>query len=358
MKMKSIKLFALLLVSAFVLAACGGGAASGPVTQVNEGLVILEWSGYETETYWEPFAAEHPDITPDYAFFGEDAEALSKAQSGFSFDVVHPCGSWWGLYVEAGLVQPIDTSRLENFDELFPELVAHGVINGQQYFIPWDWAFESITVRTDLVAEAPTSWADLWDPQYQGQIAIFDSGESTFLTAAYALGFDPYNTTPEQQDQIKQKLIELKPNLLTYWADYTEIIQLLGSGDVAIGANTWNDAWATLNDEGYAVEYVNPSEGMISYACGFGIAADSANVDLAYDYIDALIDAQSNANMANDYYYGAANMNSVELLDPALVAKFHFDDLSVLDATNFQHPLTQEQREMMTSIWNEVKASQ
>lgn len=353
---RMMKLTGLLILTAFLLAACGGQV--GPAAQKNDSLTILEWSGYETDTYWEPFATEHPDIQPEYAFFGEDAEALSKAQSGFEFDVAHPCGSWWGLWVEAGLVQPIDTSRLEHFDELFPELAEKGMINGQQYFIPWDWAFESITVRTDLVEDVPDSWADLWDPQYAGHVAIFDSGESTFLTAAYSLGIDPYNTTPEQQEQIKQRLIELKPNLLTYWVDYNEIIQLMGSGDVWVGANTWNDAWATLNDEGVEVEYVDPIEGRISYSCGFGISANTENLDLAYDYIDALIDPQSNANMANDYYYGAANMNSVELLDPALVEKFHFDDLSVLDQTNFQQPLTQEQREMMTTIWNEVKAEQ
>lgn len=355
--MKKIsRLIVILAAATLLLTACGGGQ-TGAVEQKNDSLTLLEWSGYETETYWEPFAAEHPDIQPEYAFFGEDAEALSKAQTGFYFDLVHPCGSWFGLYVEAGLVQPIDTSRLEHFDELFPELAEKGVFNGQQYFVPWDWAFESITVRTDLVSEVPDAWADLWDPQYQGQIAIFDSGESTFMTAAYALGIDPYSATEEQAEQIKQKLIELKPNLLTYWADYTEINQLLASGDVAIGANTWNDAWATLNDEGYEVEYIDPTEGRISYACGYGISAETENLDLAYDYIDALIEAQSNANMANDYYYGAANMNSVELLDPALVEKFGFDDLSVLDRTNFQQSLTEEQREMMTGIWNEVKAA-
>ncbi|MEX1071297.1 MAG: extracellular solute-binding protein [Anaerolineales bacterium] len=351
--MKHTKFFGLFLVMAMLagmLAACGSDAGIG--------LTILEWSGYESETYWAPFAAEHPDVQPSYAFFGEDAEALSKAQSGFAFDIVHPCGSWWGLWVEAGLVQPIDTSRLENFGDLFPELAEKGVINGEQYFIPWDWAFESITVRSDLVEEVPDSWADLWDPQYAGHVAIFDSAESTFLTAAYALGLDPYNTTPEEQDQIKQKLIELKPNLLTYWIDYTEINQLIASGDVWLGANTWNDAWATLAEEGYEVEYVVPTEGMISYSCGFGISANTANLDLAYDYIDALIDPESNANMANDFYYGAANTLSVPMLDPALVEKFHFDDLSILATTNFQQPLTQEQREMMSAIWNEVKAEQ
>jgi spermidine/putrescine transport system substrate-binding protein len=339
------------ILLAGMLAACGGGASE-------PGLTVLEWSGYETDTYWAPFAEKHPDIQPEYSFFAEDAEALSKAQSGFDFDLVHPCSSWWGLWVEEGLVQPIDTSRLENFPELFPELAAAGVINGEQYFIPWDWAFESITVRTDLVEEVPDSWADLWDPQYAGHVAIFDAGESTFLTAAYALGIDPYNPTDEEVQQIKQKLIELKPNLLTYWADYTEINQLLAAGDVWVGANTWNDAWATLDSEGYEVEYIDPIEGRLSYACGYGISSESENLDLAYDYIDALIDEVSNANMANDYYYGAANMNSVALLDPALVEKFHFDDPTVLSSTNFFQPLTQEQRELMTRIWNEVKSEQ
>jgi spermidine/putrescine transport system substrate-binding protein len=113
-----------------------------------------------------------------------------------------------------------------------------------------------------------------------------------------------------------------------------------------------------LNNEGYSVEYVDPKEGRISYACGYAISANTKNIDLAYDYINALIDAQSNANMANDYYYGAANMNSIPLLDPALVAKFHFDDPAVLAQSNFQESLTQEQREIMTTIWNEVKAQQ
>src|SRR3990172_622492 len=130
--MKKIsRLIVILAAATLILTACGGGQ-NGAVEQKNDSLTLLEWSGYETETYWEPFAAEHPDIQPEYAFFGEDAEALSKAQTGFYFDLVHPCGSWFGLYVEAGLVQPIDTSRLEHFDELFPELAQAGVIDGKQ----------------------------------------------------------------------------------------------------------------------------------------------------------------------------------------------------------------------------------
>ena len=350
MKKISIKKVSLLCLLALALAACGG-QGGGP-------FVIVDWSGYELESYWEPFAAEHPDVTPEYSFFAEDSEALSKVQSGFQFDLVHPCNSWWALYVEEGLVQPIDTSRLENWDGVYPQLAAQGEFNGEQYFIPWEWGYESITVRSDLVAEMPDSWNDLWDPQYAGKVAIYDSAESTFVLAATALGIDPYSASDEEVQQIKQYLIDLKPNLLTYWGDYTEVNQLLAQGDVWLGANTWNDAYAYLLEEGIEAEFLDPIEGRLGWICGYGISAEAQNLDLAYDYIDALLDPQSSANMANDYYYGVANAEALSLMDPGFVELLQLGDPAVLDRTNFYQSLTNEQREMMATIWNEVKAGE
>ncbi|MGH8614204.1 MAG: ABC transporter substrate-binding protein, partial [Gammaproteobacteria bacterium] len=201
-----------------VLAAGALGAMllTGCAPRVDQ-LVVLDWAGYELPEFWAPFAAANPEITVDYSFFAEDAEAYAKLQTGFAADVVHPCNSWWGLYVENGLVQPIDTSKLSNWSGVHQELAELGKFDGQQYFVPWEWGYESILVRTDLVAEVPDSWIDLWDPQYAGHVALWDSGEASFVMAAVSMGVDPYEATAEQREQIKQRLIELKPNLLTYW---------------------------------------------------------------------------------------------------------------------------------------------
>ncbi|HSN78360.1 MAG TPA: extracellular solute-binding protein, partial [Anaerolineae bacterium] len=230
---------ALLAVMPLLLAACGAAtpaaqpasedtsSSSGPSTQGGN-LVVLEWAGYELPQFYEPFTAQYPEVEVDYSFFSEDAEAFAKLQSGFDVDLMHPCNPWWGLYVEQGLVQPIDTSKLTHFDQLDPDMVALGQFNGQQYFIPWDWGFESILVRTDKVETIPQSWADLANPEYAGRLAIWDSGEANHIIAALALGFDPWNTTAEQDEQIKQWLIDLKPNLLTYWVDFSELAQQVG----------------------------------------------------------------------------------------------------------------------------------
>ncbi len=344
------KIIVAFLLAAMVLTGCGGGSDSE--------LVVLEWSGYETESYWAPFTEAHPEVKPAFSFFADDAEALAKTQSGFSFDVVHPCSSWWGLYVEMGLVLPLDTSRIPNFDLLYPELAAMGQFDGEQYFIPYDWGYESILVRTDLVEDVPDSWADLWDPQYQGHVSIFDSAEVGFMVAAVVLGIDPYNPSEADIEAIKALLVDLKPNLLKYWTDYTEINQLVAQGDVWLASNTWNDAFAVLYEEGYEVEYIVPEEGRLGWVCGYGISAESDDLDLAYDYLNALIDPEAISAMGNDFYYGVASEAGTALLDETIVGLMGIGDPEILSSTIFYQSLTEEQRMMREALWTEVKAGQ
>jgi len=259
-----------------LLVSCGGTTAEGGETasSANNGpLHVFEWSGYELPEFWVQFAEKHPETAVDFSFFGEDAEAFAKLQTGFQTDVFHPCSSWWQLYVDNGLVQSLDLSRLDNFENMPESLTQYGQFNGQQYFVPWDWGYESILVRTDKVDQIPTSWEDLWDPAYAGHVAIYDSGETQHVVGSMVLGLDPYATTAADNEAIVQKLIELKPNLLTYWTDYTEIVQLVAAGDVWIAGNAWPDTLVLLREEGIPVEYITPEEGRMGYVCGFGVCA-------------------------------------------------------------------------------------
>jgi spermidine/putrescine transport system substrate-binding protein len=333
---------------------------AAPTTAPSPGpqaLTILDYSGYEAPDFWKAFAAKHPDVQPTYSFFADDAEAFSKVASGFPFDLVHPCVSWLSQYVDRGLIQPIDTSRLKNWSGIRPELAKLGQFNGKQYLVPWEWGFDSILVRTDKVKTVPQSWADLWKPEYKGHVSLNDSGEVSHATGALALGFDPFHTTPEQDAQIKAKLIAIKPNLLNYWTDSTEINQLIASGDVWVAANVWPDAYKAAVDAGLKVEYIQPKEGRLSWVCGYAMSAKVQNQDLAYDYLDALIAPDAMAAVSNQYAYGASNMDSLPLTDPALVKLFHLDDPSILQRTVFYQPLTDQQRQDFTSMWTDVKAA-
>lgn len=352
---KAWRVAGILLAVVLITTGCTG-AATGPA-QPSGRLTLLEWSGYELPQFHEPFTQQYPDIEPEYTFFAEDAEAFAKLQGGFQADLVHPCSPWWNLYVSEGMVQPLDTAKLKNWSGVDPKMAAMGQFNGQQYFVPWDWGYESILVRTDKVAQPPTSWADLAKSEYAGHLALWDSGESNHVIAALALGFDPWNTTAEQDEQIKQWLIDLKPNLLTYWADFSELAQMMASGDVWVASNAWADTYKSLLDDGVAVDYLQPREGRLSWVCGFGISSKAKNPDLAHAYIDAMLAPQSMANFANEYGYGAANRDALPLIDPEIVELFQLDDPVAFDRAVFYQPLTAQQRQKITTMWNEVKAA-
>ncbi len=342
---------ALPLFLLLAMTACAGSTGEGP-------LVVLDWSGYEQEVFWADFKAAHPDVQVEWTFFADDPEAFAKIQSGYQADLVHPSSSWLKLYVDNGLLQPIDTAKLSNWSKLDEDLVKMGQVDGVQYMAPWEWGYNSILVRTDKVAEVPDSWADLWDPQYKGHVSIFDSAEAAVLVTATVLGFDPYTMTADQLAQVKQKLIDLKPNLLGYWTDYTEINQQVASGDVWVAANTWPDAWVAVSGEGVPVEYITPVEGRLGWVYGYVMPKSAKNPGLALDYMDALLSTASMAEMANQYAYGAANREALAQTDPSFVTLMGLEDPDILKNTIFFQPLTPEQRDAWTAMWSEVKATQ
>lgn len=369
----------LMLVTCFALTACSSQAAvtSTPATKPTTadtapaateakapadtakagGLLVLEWAGFESPDFYQPFIDQHPNVKVDYSFIADDAESFAKAQNSGDFDVLHPCANYYRLFVEKGLVQPIDTSRLKNWASIYPDLAKIGQIDGKQYFVPWDWGYDAILVRTDKVKTVPTSWADLWNPEYKGHLTIIDTGEETYQVAALALGIDPYNTTPEQDQQIKQKLLDLKPNLASYWSDPTEVSNLMAAGDLWVIGNAWNESYVNLVKEKLPVKYVMPKEKAIGYSCGYSISTKTKNLDLAYDYINARIDAQSLANMSNDQGYGPSNKDALPLIKKETVDMLGLDHPDILQSIFFMRPLTEAQHSHFTEVWTEIKAA-
>jgi spermidine/putrescine transport system substrate-binding protein len=365
----SIGLIAALALMPLLLSACGTPPA--PATQAateefNGQIKVLEWSGYEiTENpdFAKPFTDKYGDKVKDmvaYTFFADDAEAYSKLQTGGDADLTHPCLSWSGLYVKSDLLQPIDTSRLSNWKGILPKFADMATFDGKVYFVPWDWGYESILVRSDLVKKVPESWADLWDPQYKGHVVLWDNAEANYVMTARSLGIDPYKATPEQQTQIKDKLKELVPNLLTYWTDYTEAYQLPTTGDAWLLSNTWQDAYRNAVDGGLKVEYIQPKEKRLGWVCGYAIpkGVTGARLDRVYELLNALIAPESMAAMATNFWYGFSNMDALPLVSKDVIDLMQLDHPETLeDRTFFYEPMDETLRKQVTDIWGEVKTS-
>ena len=347
-----IKIWVCLVIISLAVVGCAPGGEGS-----NE-LSILEWEGYDNPDYWKGFAEKNPAVNVKFTIMEDDPESLSKMQAHPSLDLAHPCANYWGLLVEEHLVQPIDTSRLEHLNQLAPELLQMGYFEGQLYFIPWDWGYEGIAYRADLVDNPPTRWADLWNSEYQGRVSIADVGENAFMVSALSIGMDPYFPSPNQKRQIKYHLKDLEESGVQFWEDDQVLNEQMAKGEIWVAGNAWNSTFLQLKEQGVAVEYVLPAEGAIGWVCGFGITRETRNLDLVYDYLNAIMTPEANAAMANDYGYGPANRQSIALMNPDVVSALGLDRPNLLSLMNMMLPLTREQLEEYVDTWAYVRGEE
>src|SRR5579864_4678410 len=86
-----------------------------------EAPVLLQWEDYVDP----PFLAQYRQIyreTPKTSIFADEDEAFSKMRAGFKPDVMGPCYYEYPRWQDAGLLQPIDTTKLKNWSKLSPAL--------------------------------------------------------------------------------------------------------------------------------------------------------------------------------------------------------------------------------------------
>ena len=350
----------LLLLSACAATQSSGSAGEPSVAadEPNE-LLVLEWSGYEAPDFWIDFAEANPDTEVTFEFGDTDANILAQMEGGSQADVFHMYTGWQQFYVDQGLVQEIDTSKLANWDQVPVEYQELGQIDGKQYFVPWDWGFSSILSNTEHVDEV-TSWDALFNEEYADHISMWNDGPGAVTVSAYINGWDETAITDDQLAQIEADWIAQKPLNAFYWSgEYTDLCPAVQDGTVWV-AYAWQGCYATVlaaDDPEVTVAYANPEEGRNSWVGLYGISADSDSPELAHQFLDNKLAETTCSNAVTLFYYGCANgdvMAAIE--DPVLIEAFGLDDPTILETTNFTPPVTAEQRDAWTAMWERVQA--
>lgn len=338
-------------------------ATAAPTAEPTPGTVtgslsVLDWDGYQDPLYWADFQAKYPGVAVNFTLGISDADIYTKIKAGDQSDLFHPYTGWLQFYVDEGLVAEIDTSRLANWDKVPDSFKAVGVLNGKQYFVPFDWGFTSILYRTDHV-DSVDSWDALFDDTYAGHVSMWDDGPAAVTVSSFIHGYDETAITPQQLEDIKAEWIAQAPLNRLYWAsEYADLVPAVEADEVWV-AFSWQGAYATLLGGGVPVAYADPVEGRNSWVGLYGINADSPNYDLALRFLDEKLGEMTGNNLVANFYYGHTNGDVMAgITDETLKEAFSIDDPSILERTNFTPNLTAAQRDAWTQMWAEVKAAQ
>jgi putative spermidine/putrescine transport system substrate-binding protein/spermidine/putrescine transport system substrate-binding protein len=322
-------------------------------------LNLLTWEGYADESFVKPFEeATGCKVTATYVGSNDDF-APKLAAGGGVYDVISPSIDTTKVMIEAGFVQPIDTSKVPGFDDIYKQFSdAEGVNqDGKVYGVPYVWGSIPFMYRTDKFTTPPTSLKQLWDPALSGKISLWDDKSSLYVASRVLGNMNIYNLSDDQLEAAKQKLIEQKPLVRKYWATAGELVDLYASGEVWI-SNTWGGYQSSqLAEQNIPVKEFIPEEGAEGWMDSWMVVKDTANEDCAYKYISMAISPEGACGVANVTGYSVSNPVAAKAcMSAEQFTGLHQDDIGYLDSLLLWENLG-ARLENYTNVWNAVKAS-
>jgi spermidine/putrescine transport system substrate-binding protein len=263
----------------------GPALAGGAVT-------LFQWEDYMDPPFLAQYQAQYRE-RPNIAIFADEDSAFAKMRAGYKPDVMGPCYYEFPRWQEAGLLEPIDTSKLRNWNKISPTLRSLPGISagaGKVWFVPHYWGNTSVTFRTDLAPEyvKHPSWNILFDLKYRGRVSVLEGVDDTIPFIARMIGVDAYNMSGAQWEKVQDKLRQLVKQTRFISSDDTELVQGLASGEIA-AAMSWRVTYSTLHRENKNVAYMNPPGGLFTYVCGLVMHKSPSDRAKALALIDSSI---------------------------------------------------------------------
>lgn len=345
-----------------VLASVGVGVAASPLMSkrtnaASVDLSILEWNGYEYESFHPEYNAKYGG-QPEVTFFSEVEDAFQKMRAGFQVDLVHPCTGGVAKFKDAGLIKPLETDRISRWGEVIPDLLeVKGVrIDGQYYFAPWDWGFSTVGFNPEVIKVEEPSFDLFVDPRFKGKTSLTSQiGVNILVAGVIGRWKNPLDPTEEEMETAPEIFTKMLQNARFVWTDSTQLEQAWVAGDVGI-SYIYGSASRRMKEEGIPVEIVDP---VMPWMCGLCVSSNGAgSEDQAYEYIDAMLDPVGGKSLFDEYGYGHANVNTTKLIDPVAAKEKGLDDpVTLLQKGVFFDEIPPEKDAKLIEMWHEAQAS-
>ncbi len=335
----AVAIFSLLIIS------CG--------SKKNE-LHIYNWADYMNPAVIEKFEKEN-NCKVIINYFDSNEALYAKLKAGASgYDVLFPTSYMSKLMYEQKMIQPIDHSRLKNIKNIDANFLKKGLDPDMIYSVPYMMTFTGIAYNTKKVKNFKASWAMFDRADLAGRMTLLNDVREVIGAALKFHGYK-YNTTDDRElETAMNTVIKWKKNIAKF--DVDEAKRGLSSGEFFLIQVYNGDAMQLIN-ENPDLAFATPVEGTSLSQDDFVIPVTAKNTDLAYKFIDFMLDPENSKTNMEFVYYLSPNtaaqklMSKEFLTDPAINPP-----KSVLDRSDFLRDLG-ENNTKYSIIWDKIKSS-
>lgn len=297
--------FTLLLTST-----CLAGMLSSPAA-AQETLTIAtyggEWGAAMQACIIEPFTKETDiRIIPEPGISGVTLSKLRQQKDSPTFDVVWLDGGVSEVAAKDKLLHALTVDALPNISQLLPEAVYKNA-DGAIFALGTGFYSLGLTYNTEEVKTPPSSWLDLWKPDYAGSV--------TFPNPANAMGVPFFAQLAELNGHsltdIDTTFNDLKNlNVVSYFDTAGAGTNLFQSGEAIIGAHYSNSTYA-MSDQKLPIAFVVPKEGAIGGDIRLHVVSNGKKIAEAEQFVNFAVGVKPSECMAERIYVGPSNSKAV-----------------------------------------------
>lgn len=327
-----------------------------PATDGN--LTLYTWSDYYPEHLAEKFREETGiNLTVDYYDSNETLYAKLAQTGGTGYDVVVPSDYMVDLMREEGMLLEFDSQSLPNGKNIKPEFLDVYFDQDRKFSTPYLYGTTAFIYDSAVIPEdeAPTSWADYFNPPASaGKIGVFNDQVEVISAALRVVGGEDCTTDPEKLQAVQDLLTDFKPKVATINSD--GIIERVSDGQQSM-AMIWNGASFRVTEARPTAVYVYPSEGLNLWQDNFVIPAGAENVDQAKTFLNWMLEPENIAEATNFQGYNSGIEGTEPFIEqalrdsPAVVIPEQYVDLA-----RPIPPCDNEATNNYSQIWNRFKS--
>jgi len=321
-----------------------------PTRAVDEKVLnVYNWSDYIGDTTVQDFE-EDTGIKVRYDTFDANETLYAKLVAGHTgYDIVVPSSHWAKLQLEAGLLKPLDKSKITTYSNIDPWILKQlaTVDPDNRHLVPWAWGITTIGISVDGVKAAlgdlpmpQDAWDLVFKPEYMSRlkscgVSFLDSADEVFPAALRYVGKPAYSSHAADYREAARMLSAIRPYVRLFSS--SGYINELASGSVCLAIGWSSDiaiaaARAREAKNGQNIQVLLPKSGAVLYFDTMAIPADAAHVDNAYAWISYIDRPQVQAGIVNKVFTASAVRASDKYVKPEVAA----NRLSLVSGENLE----------------------
>ncbi|GIL18026.1 MAG: spermidine/putrescine ABC transporter substrate-binding protein [Oligoflexia bacterium] len=278
----------------FSLTACTKktDSATSPTSNSNRVVNLAIWGNYITPEIQKKFETE-TGIKIRISNYSSNEELLAKVQAGAGgIDLAVPSDYMVEIMIKAGLLSPIDKSKITNMINLSPEWMGRTHDPENKYSLPYSWTTTGIAVVKDLAKSDVKSWKDFFtNPNLAGKISMLDDVREATGAALKMNGFSLNTKSADELKKAEAALTQMKPRLKMFKSD---MVDALVNKEIAAGMAYSSDALQAIAKKPGQIEFFLPEEGGSVALDSLVILKNAKNLQEAHELMNFMLSPEVN----------------------------------------------------------------